>query len=280
MDKSILIYLTFLFSIQAVYSQTDSLYIWPNAVPGENQPKSEPVPNTLDDGSIRVMEVTNPFLAVFEPKEYKRNGKAVIILPGGGYVRLAAHKEGYAVAQWLNELGYTAFVLQYRVPGKQEGAFQDTQRSIKLIRSMAKTYRINPEKIGAIGFSAGAHLVALAGMAEGGQTYPKQDEADDQSSRPNCMIIIYPGYLDRGPNHSLSPELKASSTTVPTFIFQSMDEGIAQSSFALAQALRTAGSSVELHMVPSGGHGYGMYSGNKAAEAWPNLLEPWLKDFL
>ncbi|MBK5269670.1 MAG: alpha/beta hydrolase [Bacteroidia bacterium] len=234
----------------------------------------------MDDGSTRVIEITNPFFAVFKPKEDKKNSKAIIVCPGGGYVRLAVDKEGYYVAKWLTELGYTVFVLEYRVPDNRDGALQDMQRSLKLIRYNSKKYGIDPTKIGAIGFSAGAHVVARSGMIDSSQTYPVQDAADAQYGRPDCMMIIYPGYLDGGPNHSLTPELKASDKTVDTFIFQAMDDGIVQSSFALAMALRNAKANVELHLVPKGGHGFGMYPGNKAAETWPGLLAAWLKDHL
>jgi acetyl esterase/lipase len=278
MNKIVTFFLLFLG--MHISAQSDSLYLWLHAVPGESKPKSKPVQSILEDGSVRVVDVTNPFLAVFEPKEYKRNGKAIIVVPGGGYVRLAAMKEGHAAAQWLNDLGYTAFVLEYRVPNKREGALQDMQRGIKLIKSNAKKYRIDPNKVCAMGFSAGAHLVALAGMGDETQTYPYQDKADSLSSRPHRMIIIYPGYLDGGPDRSLSPNLTANAQTVPTFIYQSMDDNGAQNSFTLAQALRKAGASVELHMYPNGGHGYGMYPGTKAAELWPILLEIWLRDFL
>jgi acetyl esterase/lipase len=261
-------------------AQTDSLYLWPNAVPGEPGPKKKPVPTTLDDGSIRVIEVTNPFLAVFKPDLAAKNGKAILVCPGGAYVRLAVHKEGYTTAEWLNKLGYTVFVLHYRVPNKRDGALQDLQRALKIVRSEAKHYGIDAAKIGAIGFSAGAHLVARAGMTEPSQTYPTQDVADKHSGAPDRMIIIYPGYLDGGPDHSLTPGLKAKANTVDTFIFQTMDDGSARSSFALATALRDAKANVELHMLPEGGHGYGMYPGNKAAETWPTLLEVWLKEHL
>ena len=261
-------------------AQTDSLYLWPNAVPGESSPKKEPVPTTLEDGSIRVIEVTNPFLAVFKPDPAVKNGKGIVVCPGGAYVRLAVHKEGYTTAEWLRRLGYTVFVLHYRVPNKRDGALQDLQRALKIVRSEANLYGIDASKIGAIGFSAGAHLVARAGMTEPSQTYPTQDAADKQSGTPDRMIIIYPGYLDGGPNHSLTPGLKAKANTVDTFIFQTMDDGSAYSSFALATALRDAKANVELHMLPQGGHGYGMYPGNKAAETWPKLLEVWLKEHL
>jgi acetyl esterase/lipase len=278
LSKLILLFLITI-SIQ-LSAQTDSLYLWPNTVPGESGPKKEPVPTTLDDGSIRVIEVTNPFLAVFKADPAVKNGKAIVVCPGGAYVRLAVHKEGYTTAEWLSRLGYTVFVLHYRVPDKRDGALQDLQRGLKIVRSEAKRYGIDAAKIGAIGFSAGAHLVARAGMTQPSQTYPTQDAADKQSGAPDRMIIIYPGYLDGGPNHSLTPELKAKANTVDTFIFQTMDDGSAHSSFALATALRDAKASVELHMLPKGGHGYGMYPGNKAAETWPKLLEVWLKEHL
>jgi len=277
--KNAVILLLITISLQ-LSAQTDSLYLWPNAVPGESSPKKEPVPTTLDDGSIRVIEVTNPFLAVFKPEPAIKNGKAIVVCPGGAYVRLAVHKEGYTTADWLTGLGYTVFVLHYRVPNKRDGALQDLQRALKIVRSEAKLYGIDAGKIGAIGFSAGAHLVARAGMTEPSQSYPTQDTADKQSGTPDRMIIIYPGYLDGGPNHSLTPDLKAKANTVDTFIFQTMDDGSAYSSFALATALRDAKANVELHMLPQGGHGYGMYPGNKAAETWPKLLEGWLKEHL
>jgi len=279
MNRLVLL-LCFIFITFYLTAQTDSVYLWPKTVPNETKPKSAPIPTTLEDGSIRVIEVTNPFLAVFKPNPNVKNGKAIIVCPGGAYVRLAVHKEGYTVAEWLNKLGYTVFVLHYRVPDKRDGALQDIQRSLKIVRHAAKQYGIDPAKVAAMGFSAGAHVVARAGMTEPTQTYPAQDESDKQSGAPDRMIIIYPGYLDGGPNRSLSPDLKASATTVDTFIFQTMDDRSAPSALALATALQSAKSNVELHMLPLGGHGYGMYPGNKAAETWPKLLEGWLKEHL
>jgi len=273
----VLLALSILFC-QTLYAQTDSVYLWPNTVPGETKPKSQPVITTLEDSTTRVTEMTNPFFAVFEPKKEVKNGKAVVVCPGGGYARLAVHKEGYRIAEWFAGLGYTAFVLQYRVPGKKDGALQDMQRTMKLVRYNAKKYGIDTNKIGAIGFSAGAHIVARAGMGDSLQTYPTQDAADAQSFKPNCMMIIYPGYLSDGPNHTLPAELKPNDKTPDTFIFQTMDDGSALSSLVLARALHDVKANVEIHMLPKGGHGYGMYPGNKAAESWPGLLEIWLKE--
>ena len=261
-------------------AQIDSVFLWPQNVPGSTKPKGKPIITTIADGSTRVTEITDPFFAVFEPRKEIKNNKAVIVCPGGAYVRLAVMKEGYSAANWLAGLGYTVFVLHYRVPDLREGAFQDIQRAIRIIRFNSKKYAIHPDKIGVMGFSAGAHLAAKSGMSDSLITYPKQDGADEVSGRPNALIIMYPGYLDGGPNKSLSPDLKATSNLPHTFIFQSMDDGIVQSSFALASALRDVKANVELHIVPEGGHGYGMTQGNKAAEAWPVLLAPWLREHL
>ena len=277
-SKLFVVFLVFI--SQALFAQKDSIYLWPGFIPNQTKPKGQPITTTIDDGSKRVTEVTNPFFAVFEPKKENKNNKGIIVCPGGGYVRLAVHKEGYTVANWLTGLGYTVFVLQYRVPDNRDGALFDMQRALKLIRHDSKKYGIDPTKIGAIGFSAGAHVVARAGMTDSSHTYSIQDAVDDENGRPDCMVIIYPGYLDAGPNKTLTPELKASSKTVDTFIFQAMDDAIVQSAFALAMALRDVKANVELHLVPKGGHGFGMTAGNKAAETWPYLLAPWLKDHL
>jgi acetyl esterase/lipase len=267
----------FVFFFQNAYSQSDSIYLWLQSVPGESKPKAKPVAKTGEDGSLRNVEVTDPFLAVFKPKQ-RPNGKAILICPGGGYVRLAVHKEGYDVANWFTERGYTAFVLQYRVPDKREGALQDVQRSLRIIRASAKKFGFEPNNVAAMGFSAGAHLVVSAAMADVLPAYPSQDDADNLSNRPDRLIIMYPAYLQSGQDQTLAPNLKAESSTVPSFIFQTMDDPLAPNAFTLSIALKNAMANVTLHMLPEGGHGYGISPGNKAAEAWPNLLEHWLKE--
>src|SRR5690606_14510865 len=177
------------------------------------KPKALPVSITLEDGSTRVIEVTNPLLAVFEPEPTKKNGKAALVCPGGGYVRLAVHKEGYATAEWLSSLGYTVFVLHYTVPGQRDGALQDIQRSLRLIRHLSNKYQIDAADITAIGFSAGAHLVARASMKQGLPSYPTQDAADKLSARPNQIMLIYPAYLNDTQTGDMISELKASSAS-------------------------------------------------------------------
>jgi acetyl esterase/lipase len=263
---------------QHLYAQSDSLYIWPGVVPGQSKPKAAPTIIHVEDGSTRITDVTNPIMFVFKPKTGKNNNKAIIVCPGGGYVRLAEGYEGYTIAEWLASLGYSTFVLRYRVPNDRAGALQDLQRALKYVRHYAKQFGIDTSKVAAMGFSAGAHLTARAGMGDSSQTYPSQDAIDIHSGRPDRMILIYPAYLDSGPNMSIPSNLKVDSTIVPTFAFETLDDRYGWSAIALASAARTGKANVELHLLPKGGHGYAMKPGNKAAETWPGLLEKWLKD--
>jgi acetyl esterase/lipase len=253
------------------------MYLWPNQVPGETEAKQEPI--LSDDTSrnvTRIKSVTNPAMVVFKPKASKNNGVGIIVCPGGAYQILAIDLEGYEVARWLNELGYTAFVLQYRVPKKREGALNDVQRAIRIVRSQADTRALDPNKIGVLGFSAGGSLSARASTNYNIETYKAVDDLDTISSKPNFATLIYPAYLDLGEHRSLSPELKVDKHTPPMFIFTTADDhNYANGSLVMAGALRDEQVPVELHMLATGGHGYGLRAGNPAADAWPTLLENW-----
>jgi acetyl esterase/lipase len=259
----------------AVFSQT--IHIWPNAVPDEKAAKAPANPTSDSSrGVVRLTNVTDPTIEVFKPTG-KSNGASVIICPGGGYQILAINLEGYEIAKWLNTLGYTAFVLQYRVPNKQAGALQDVQRAIRLVRSQASTWKINPEKIGVMGFSAGGSLSARISTLYDKDNYPKTDKADNESAKPAFTILIYPAYLDQGTNHSITPELAINARTPPTFLFATADDPYGNSALVMAGALRDAKVPVELHFYATGGHGYGLRPGNSAADVWPSLLEKWLQ---
>ena len=157
---------------QYLYAQSDSLYIWPGTVPGQSVPKAAATIIPVEGGGSRITDVTNPLMCVFKPKAGKNNNKAIIVCPGGGYVRLAEDYEGFTVAEWLANLGYSTFVLRYRVPNNRAGALMDIQRALKYVRHHAKQFGIDTSKIAAMGFSAGAHLTARAGMGDSSQTYP------------------------------------------------------------------------------------------------------------
>jgi len=260
---------------------TDLIYLWPGKVPGETKDKLAPVTAASEnDNIIRIAEVTDPVMQVFRPEQSVKNGAAVIVCPGGGYHILAWDLEGTEVAAWLNKNGYAAFVLQYRVPDKKAGALQDVQRAIRIIRKDAAKYGVDPGKIGVMGFSAGGSLTARASTLFNKQTYSPVDIADSLSCRPSFSMLIYPAYLDQGPEFSLTPELKLSGDVPPIFIFQTSDDQYGNSALVMAQSLRNARLSVELHLLPEGGHGYGLRPGNIAAETWPALAEKWLKQIM
>jgi acetyl esterase/lipase len=267
-----------LFFLCMIQAQTrDTIYLWPDKVPGEKEAKHAPVQTADTKGNVvRITNVTNPALVVFEPLKQNDSGIGIIICPGGGYNILAIDKEGYEIAEWLNKLGYTAFVLQYRVPQKQKGALNDIQRAIRIVRGNSLRYNLHSEKIGVLGFSAGGSLCARASTGFTSDTYEKSDSIDTLSSRPNFAMLIYPAYLDNGENRKITPELQLTKETPPFFIFGTADDAYGNSTLVMATALRDNKIPVELHLLPRGGHGYGKRSGNIAAETWPNLAKEWL----
>jgi acetyl esterase/lipase len=262
----------------SLFSQTkDLIYLWPGKVPGELKEKSQPVmAPSRNDNVLRIAEITDPAIEVRLADPVKRNGAGVIVCPGGGYSILAWDKEGTEIAEWLNYLGYSAFVLQYRVPDKKTVALQDAQRAIRIVRNNAAMWKVDPDKIGIMGFSAGGSLSARAGTLFGQKSYVANDKLDSLSCRPSFVMLIYPAYLDQGEGRSLTPELQITKETPPFFIFQTADDTYGNSALVMATAMRDAKRPAELHLLPSGGHGYGLRKGINAAETWPQLAEKWL----
>jgi len=270
--------ITLLLLSSMAHGQTrDTLYVWPDIVPNESSEKHLPVQTDNTKGDVvRITDVTNPALIVFEPETSNNLGVGIIVCPGGAYNILAIDKEGYEIGEWLSELGYTAFVLQYRVPDNQLGALNDIQRAIRMVRAEANQYGLNPKKIGVMGFSAGGSLCARASTQFAIDSYPKVDAIDTLSSKPNFSMLVYPAYLDKGKNSSITPELTVTDKTPPFFIFGTSDDPHGNSSLVMTTELRNNKIPVELHLLQNGGHGYGMRSGNIAAETWPSLLKNWL----
>jgi acetyl esterase/lipase len=206
------------------------------------------------------------------------NGASVIVCPGGAYRILVYDKEGTEIAEWLNKLGIAAFVLQYRIPDKKEGALQDVQRALRIVRNEASKRNYDPEKIGVMGFSAGGSLSARASTLFNKRTYSPVDKTDSLSCRPAFTMLIYPAYLDQGPDFSLTPELKLSNDIPPFYIFQTAEDPYGNSALVMASALRNAKIPVELHILPKGEHGYGLRPGTLAAQTWPLFAEKWLSN--
>ncbi len=254
------------------WAQESERNIWPDKRPAEVVLKKGKMKQEMgDDGILRIQQMPVPTLQKF-PVVKSPKGKVVIVCPGGGYQILAVNHEGTEIAQWLNALGYTAYVLRYRVPDNREGALQDVQRAIRIARAE------NPGKqVGVMGFSAGASLTARAATRFQLPSYTATDETDTQSARPDFAALIYPAYMDEGEHHTLTPELTITEQTPPFFVFQTADDRYGNSALVISQALRNHKIPVQLHIYEKGGHGYGLRANlAEAASKWPKLMEEWL----
>lgn len=163
------------------------------------------------------------------------------------------------------------------MPKNQEGALQDALRAIRYVRAMRENWNVDANRIGILGFSAGGSLSARVSTHYNENLYEPFDQVDEESARPDFSALIYPAYLDLGPEASLTPELKLDSNTPEMFLFVAADDKFANSSLVFGSALNQSKVPFELHIVRTGGHGYGMRQGNRADETWPNLCEEWLK---
>lgn len=264
--------------------------IWPAAAPGEKGEAGEERDNTTDKDAlisgrrvIRLGNVHKPTITVYRPPKDKDTGAAVIVFPGGGYRILALDLEGSEICEWLNTIGVTGILLKYRVPSPQGTArytapLQDAQRTIGLVRQHAAEWGLNPKRIGVLGFSAGGHLAAASSTNYDSRTYDPLDAADSLSSRPDFTVLIYPAYLVQDKSEQISPELKITAQTSPTFIVQTEDDPVhVENSIFYYAALKNAKVPAEMHLFAAGGHGYGLRPSDKSVSEWPRLAEKWMR---
>ena len=227
----------------------------------------------------RFIDVVNPTLS-FYPASGSGPRPAVLVCPGGGYQILAWNHEGTDIAAWLQANGISAFLLKYRCPGRRDAALADAARAMRIIRAHAAEWSVDPTRIGTIGFSAGAHLsVRLSNQPSPEAPYPALDDMDAIDPRPDFNFVIYPAYLnvDRDSVETV-PELAISEKSPKAFVFQAEDDrALVGSSIAYYRALLLNGVRAELHIVPDGGHGYGMFHHGKASDVWPKLAMDWFQ---
>ncbi len=244
--------------------------LWPKgAMPGQAGKGTERTLPARGDAVVRLTDISEPSFTVYQADSAKP-APAVIISPGGGYGGLAYNKEGTEVAAWLNSLGITGVVLKYRVPNNRDGAFQDIQRTIRIVRHRAGEWNIAKDRVGVMGFSAGGHLSARLSVHSGPATYPRIDAADDQPLRPDFAILGYPAYLDQG----MIPLVDAK--TAPTFIAQAEDDKrFIKGTDAYFEALKATKSPHAFFRCATGGHGHGLRS-EKDVKAWPDKCQAWL----
>lgn len=266
--------------------------LWPGLVPGvkADLPAEADISKPGDElvagrPVIRLGNVSQPTMTIYRPDPSKDTGAAVLVCPGGGYYILAMDLEGTEVCAWLNSIGVTGVLLKYRVP-RRDGmpphlpALQDAQRALGLLRSQAPDLGIDPQRIGVLGFSAGAHLSAALSTQTTARAYPVVDAADQADSRPDFCVLIYPAYLtDPQQRDHLAPELAFSGMNPPpTFMAQTQDDSsYVDSSLVYYRALKNANVPAELHLYPTGGHGYGLRRTTATVTTWPDRVEEWLR---
>jgi len=258
-------------------ARAEVIPVWPDGkIPLKTSDAAERVTPSKDD-IVRLTDVNEPTLTVALAPDAGRPTPAVMICPGGGYGILAWNHEGTEVAAWLNAQGISAFILKYRVPKNRDAAFCDAQRALGLIRAKASAYRVDPQRIGIMGFSAGAHLSVRVSTDFAKRFYTPIDEVDAVPCRPDFALIIYPAYLYRD-GFTLAPELPVTAQTPPTFLLQAEDDKpYVDSSLAYFIALKAAGVPAEMHLFPDGGHGYGLRKRQKSTDVWPDLAAAWLR---
>lgn len=273
--------------------------IWPDGPPGGLGAVSESRAADLRKKNVsdRVFHVDDPTLTLYLV-DGEQLRPAVVICPGGGYNVLAWAKEGTEVAQWLNTLGVSAAVLKYRVPRRDPdypyaAPLQDAQRAMRVMRGNAKKWRLDPQRIGMLGFSAGGNLAVMAGLHYDRRTYSAAqlpptkfsasykpvDELDKLDTRPDFLIPIYAAYLGSADDpHQLNDLVKVDKRTPPMFLAVTQDDKDRGIHAALLFAeLKKAGVAAELHIYSKGGHGYGLRPSDNPVSTWPARCADWLR---
>jgi len=233
-----------------------------------------------------IENVTRPTITIYPAPKQAAANPAVIVYPGGGFSVLAIDIEGTEICDWLTSNGIACALLKYRVPCEPEGAYRecasahvDAQRAMSIVRSRAAEWRIDPNKIGVIGFSAGAHMAIMA-STRFERLYPPVDDADKTSSRPDFALVLYPGRMAyQRTNFTPNPDVRVTARTSPTFLVHAYDDPMnpVENSLLYAAALRKAGVPFETHIFANGGHAFGLRRVGSTAMAWAPLAEAWLK---
>jgi acetyl esterase/lipase len=267
--------------------QQNLILLFPNGAPGETEKlieKENPFNIKVGDLPVRIIsDVSEPTITFFPAPEDNNSGTTIIVNPGGGYNVLAYDLEGTEVCELFNSYGINCVLLKYRVPRRKDlpmhvTPLQDLQRAIAYTRAHAEEWNIDENKIGVIGFSAGAFTAAIASNSFKELTYPAEDSFDEMSVRPDFCMLIYPGYLD-GENFSVVPELEVTKETCPTFLVQTQDDHkLLNSSLFYYYVLKESKVSVAMHLYPTGYHGYGVRDTGHLVNEWPLRALDWLRD--
>ena len=253
--------------------------LWPNGAPGSEGKTDRELLKTSTSGEISVSGIHHPSLTPYLPANDKANGCAVLVIPGGGHRVLAITHEGYNVGQWLSERGIAAFVLKHRLARETNSTYKieieslaDTQRALRLIRSRAVEWGIDPARVGVMGFSAGGELAWLVSARNDNGLAVAPDAVDRQGCKPAFQALIYPGN---------SKAIQPTKEEPPVFLAcgygdrKDIAEGLAE----VYVRFKQAGVPAELHIFAGAGHGFGLRESNHSpAGAWPVRFQEWLAD--
>ena len=249
--------------------------LWPGVAPGSEGKTGEETVRVQGDDRI-VSGVHRPSITVYLPAKEQATGAAVVVAPGGSYRELWIAHEGYRVGEWLSGHGIAAFVLKYRLPREAgstytvEGtALGDMERAVRTVRARAAEWGVDPQRVGIMGFSAGAHLAGLEATHYDDKPYPAADDVDKESARPAFQALIYPPKL----------EVTYTKDTPPAFVACGGNDQVCEDFPNLYQAMKKAGVPVELHIYAGVGHGFGIRPGNSPRVAgWIDRFRDWLQD--
>ncbi|MBI9057327.1 MAG: alpha/beta hydrolase [Labilibaculum sp.] len=296
--NKLVLYLLFLI-VNIGYAQDRTIKVWDNNAPDiSNSPRKEIMKKDAF-GNLIVYNISEAELYVYLPDEKKRTGAAVIVCPGGGYGIEAIDHEGHAYAKFLKDNGIVGVVLKYRLPyGMSSVPISDGLQAVRLVRSKAKEWHVDANKIGIAGFSAGGHLASTIGAKWDLGQRDSNDVIKKLSSRPDFMLLFYPvisfkediGHMGTrtnliGETHSWQKikqycnELKVTKETPPTFLLHCHDDILVSSinSIEYYKALRNAKVDCEMHIYPKGGHGFGMNIQDLSVDVWPKLSVKWIE---
>jgi acetyl esterase/lipase len=270
--------------------------VWPVKPPDEGRsigaervimsPKLDKARVEVTEPTRMITDVSKPTISIIRPAREKDTGTSLVICPGGGYWNLYWELEGEEVAAWANSLGMTGIILKYRVPRQPDEPqleparrpLEDAQRAVSLVRSKAKEWGLNPNRIGIAGFSAGGHLAIATATKFDSRSYQAMDEVDRVSCRPDFAILVYPGYLKVKDKDEVSPGLSIPAGTPPVFLAHGGADIISppEHSVLMYLALRRAGIPAELHVYATAAHDFGVRPSEHPCSTWTTACAKWL----
>jgi acetyl esterase/lipase len=263
-------------TIRAQEPGPEKIPLWPNGAPGFEHRRGE----AEQAKSYWVRNIHNPSITAFLPPKDKATGAAVVICPGGGHRELVFNAEGVEAAQFLNSIGVAAFALKYRL-GRERGspyaiekhAREDGLRAMRLVRSRAREWGIDPNRVGIMGFSAGGEVAAMVAFGSSDGDPKAADPIDRLSARPDFLVMIYSGPLG-------IPEVLPTNPPPAFLLVANDDRGASRVIAGLFQKYRDARAPVEAHVFARGGHGFNMGKRSKLAtlKGWPHRLKDWMED--